>query len=270
MASLTVLAALTSVLAMFKGYHVSALTDEQIAKFQTTGITESNTGMVGTVTVTTKNGKHIIESNGIPDHATGSFPNVDNPNNIQFQSYHFEIPVTPTEASEVGCLPMGPIGMAVNGIPIFNPFTREGNNAVEGEYAEVFDLCDGHPDQPGHYHYHKAPSCVMSRYSDASPLIGVAFDGYAIYGPTDENGNTLTTDDLDQCHGRVVNGVYQYHITADYPYFLGCYRGDLLSTSGVNTRGECYFAYSRAAIPAIPLALLLLFVTLVTIFTFKV
>ena len=53
---------------------------------------------------------------------------------------------------------MGPIAFATNGIPIFNPYTIELNNAVEGEYAEVFDSCNGHPDQTGitlilHYMY---------------------------------------------------------------------------------------------------------------------
>ena len=66
--------------------------------------------------------------------------------------------------------------------------------------SQIFDLCDGHPDQSGRYHYHKKPtSCLLS---DPSQMIGVAFDGFAIYGPVDENGKTLTSDDLDECHGR--------------------------------------------------------------------
>ncbi|XP_077993804.1 uncharacterized protein LOC144447601 [Glandiceps talaboti] len=222
--------------------YVSALTDEQVAKFKPTGITESNTGLIGTITITTADDKHVIESNGIPDHDTATFPNLTNPNSLQSQSHHFEVPVTPTEATEPSCLPMGPIGVAVNGVPIFNPFTIEGNNAVEGEYAEVFDDCDGHPAPQGDYHYHKAPSCVIDRQSETSPIIGVALDGYAIYGPTDEDGNTLTTDDLDACHGRTVNGVYQYHITADFPYYLGCFKGEPLSTSGLKNSQQCYFA----------------------------
>jgi len=72
-------------------------------------------------------------------------------------------------------------------------------------------------------------------------MIGVAFDGFAIYGPVNEHGVTLTSDDLDDCHGRYTDaGVYQYHTTADFPYILGCYRG---TPQGVKTGGaNCYKA----------------------------
>ena len=85
-------------------------------------------------------------------------------------------------------------------------------------------MCDGHPDPRGQYHYHKMPaSCLLQ---DLTQMIGVAFDGFAIYGPVDEFGRTLTSDDLDECHGRYnSNGVYQYHTTSDFPYILGCFRG---------------------------------------------
>ena len=42
----------------------------------------------------------------------------------------------------------------------------------------------------------------------------MALDGFPIYGPNDENGVELTTADLDECHGRYVDGQYRYHTTS--------------------------------------------------------
>ena len=137
---------------------------------------------------------------------------------------------------------MGAIAVATNGLPIFNPWTIEGNNAVEGDTAEWFDLCDGHPSPNGEYHYHKQPSsCLFSvTPGTPSPMVGVAFDGYAIYGPVDEKGETLASEDLDECHGRInSNGVYQYHTTADFPYIMGCYKGTPIRDGDPD---PCYFA----------------------------
>ncbi|KAJ8046287.1 hypothetical protein HOLleu_04908 [Holothuria leucospilota] len=131
--------------------------------------------------------------------------------------------------------------MAVNGVIMYNPWDADGDNAVEGEGRERFDQCDGHPDKRGTYHYHKMPSSCLFEIEEgvSSPLIGVAFDGFAIYGPNDENGNRLTSADLDECHGRVnSNSVYQYHTTSDFPYILGCYKG----TPVRRAMGNCYFA----------------------------
>ena len=132
--------------------------------------------------------------------------------------------------------------MATNGLVIYNPWTAESNNAVEGDTAEWFDMCDGHPDDRGSYHYHKQPSSCLISVAPGTPseLVGVAFDGFSIYGPVDEYGNTLTSADLDECHGRInANGVYQYHTTTDFPYILGCYKGTPSNSAGTN---QCYFA----------------------------
>ncbi|XP_070559970.1 uncharacterized protein [Ptychodera flava] len=89
------------------------------------------------------------------------------------------------------------------------------------------------------------PASCVSPYQLGVPsdIVGVALDGYAIYGPIDENGDLLTSDDLDECHGRYVNGVYRYHMTEDYPYIMGCFKGDVRSDSGLgNTSRNCYIA----------------------------
>ncbi|HZZ28045.1 MAG TPA: YHYH protein, partial [Pirellulales bacterium] len=167
----------------------------------------------------------IIKSDGIPNHPHGNFPNKDNPNTIRKQDYTFYIPLNPKPAAKPTKTPFGPIGVAINGIPFYNQYNAEGGDAVK---LEVFDSCCGHPDPQGRYHYHKYPVCVKSPFKDPegehSPLIGYAFDGYAIYGPNGEDGKPPT--DLDECNGHTdsVRG-YHYHVTANYPYILGAYHG---------------------------------------------
>ena len=47
---------------------------------------------------------------------------------------------------------MGPIGVAVNGVPLFNQMTIEQTDAMD---VEAFDTCCGHPSPQGEYHYHR-------------------------------------------------------------------------------------------------------------------
>ncbi|XP_071808823.1 uncharacterized protein [Asterias amurensis] len=207
----------------------SALTDEQLASFMTSDMIEINTGLMGSITIETTDGFHHITSNGVPDHLTPEYPRRGNPNDIVLQDHVWTIPVNPVVGTSNVPLQLGPIGVAINGIPFFNPYTNTGEDAVE---TETFDNCDGHPTMAGVYHYHKQPSsCVFSIVEgEPSSIIGVALDGFPIYGPIDENGNTLTSDDLDECHGRYVNGKYRYHTTADFPYIMGCYKGAYAQT----------------------------------------
>jgi len=143
----------------------------------------------------------VIESQGWPNHPTATFPNSGNPNTIRVQSFTFRLPLEPRKAAEITRLPMGPIGVALNGVVFFNPFEQGGMNAVEG-YSEVWlDSCCGHPQETGVYHYHKYPTCVKSPFPDDgkrhSPVIGFAFDGFPIHGPYEavaivREGNTVT------------------------------------------------------------------------------
>ena len=134
----------------------------------------------------------IVDSQGYPNHPTAIFPNSGNPNRIRVQDFHFRLPLEPKRASAITRVPMGPIGMALNGVVFFNPFEAGGMNAIEG-YSEVWlDSCCGHPQQHGVYHYHKYPSCVKSPFADDgqrhSPVLGFAFDGFPVHGPYEEAG----------------------------------------------------------------------------------
>ena len=177
----------------------------------------------------------IVESQGFPNHPTANFPNSGNPNTIRVHAFRFRFPLEPKLNTQVTRVPMGPIGMALNGVVFFNPFEMGGMNAVEG-YSEVWlDSCCGHPEQRGVYHYHKYPSCVKSPFRDDgqrhSPIIGFAFDGFPVHGPhetvkvqaKDLQGKTA----LDACNGHTdPERGYHYHVTPGrFPYIIGGYAG---------------------------------------------
>jgi YHYH protein len=177
----------------------------------------------------------IIESQGYLNHPTAIFPNSRNPNRIRVQDFHFRLPLEPERAASITKVPMGPIGMALNGVVFFNPFEAGGMNAIEG-YSEVWlDSCCGHAQQHGVYHYHKYPSCVKSPFADDgrrhSPVLGFAFDGFPIYGPYEEAGviaRDLKGDrGLDVCNGHTdPSRGYHYHVTPGrFPYIIGGYAG---------------------------------------------
>jgi YHYH protein len=184
-----------------------------------------------------------ITGNGLPlaGITTGTFPIAStdavyqydgNPNHIASQSLNYALPYNPVAAASPGCLSGGRIGVAINGVSIFDALDAVGHDAVAREGQ---DSCHGHPDQSSTYHYHGwLFACVADSGSvtQNSSLLGYALDGYGIYGPW-YNGKILTTADLDQCHGTssVVSwhgasvSIYHYVSTYDFPYTLGCYHG---------------------------------------------
>lgn len=183
--------------------------------------------------------QRVLTGNALPvGQVTGLFPiqrqdpafQIDrNPNAIVSQSIRFVLPVTPAPAAQASCLPMGIIGVALNGVPIFNALDDAGRDAVA---HEVQDRCHGHPQGRGLYHYHGPSDCVPGHNGNQA-LVGYALDGFGIYSGRDANGQELTNANLDECHGRVgtvlwngqMRTVYHYVMTREYPYTLGCYRG---------------------------------------------
>ncbi len=186
--------------------------------------------------------RRIFTGNGLPvGEKTGEFPIRSgddayaydrNPNSIRSQRVSYSLPRHPKRASRPGCLSGGPIGIARDGVAIFNGLDALDRDAVA---HEVQDSCDGHPQQRGEYHYHSIPSCLTAGESKrkASGLIGFALDGYPIYGPRGAGGRLLTDADLDACHGQTsrvrlegrTRRIYHYNATLEYPYTLGCFRG---------------------------------------------
>ncbi|MBT4223827.1 MAG: YHYH protein [Opitutae bacterium] len=167
----------------------------------------------------------------------------NNPNQILEAQETFRIPLNPLNNSTATDTPLGTVGLALNGVPIYNPFEDPNETAA---YGRIFSGCCGHPQRNGIYHYHKYPTCLRL-LSDTwksekekcdeldallvenghSPLIGFADDGWPIYGPvgwrndgsktgvvllssytgsSDSSGNAAYVEgsgDLDDCNGLV-------------------------------------------------------------------
>jgi hypothetical protein len=192
--------------------------------------------------------KLVVTGNDLPIFGvTGTFPispsstayRYDrNPNSIRAQSISYSLPGRPAVAAKAGCLTGGQIGVATNGVAIFDGLDAGDRDAVA---HEVQDRCGGHPQQQGAYHYHAIPACLTKGDSPHahSKLVGYAFDGFPIYGPRGDGGRPLTNADLDACHGRVgtvtLNGrrvrTYHYVATLEYPYTIGCFRGTPVRTT---------------------------------------
>jgi hypothetical protein len=82
---------------------------------------------------------------------------------------------------------MGTVGVALNGVVIYDPVAAGSDNIYDE--AGSFDYCQGHPQNSGQYHYHTEPYSITAGDSN---LIGVARDGYFIYGRNDSNGTVAT------------------------------------------------------------------------------
>lgn len=180
----------------------------------------------------------VVKTKDIPNHGSPYFSPTDsryeaysgsnptfrlNPNRIQEQNLTFRIPRNPVEDPNHRATPMGPIGVAVNGVAFYNQYAA-GGAPLTGE-INSFDQYNGHPQNSGQYHYHVDPLYLTAtRGKDA--LLGFLVDGFPVYGPQ-ENGSTVTDADLDDYHGHIgptreyPNGIYHYHITAEDPYLNG-------------------------------------------------
>ena len=191
-----------------------------------------------TVTISSDGTYITLKSNGLPDHKSPYYGIGNtkyeayngtnaafaiNPNTIISQNLTFKIPANPAVATSHEATPMGPMGISVNGVPIFNQYAA-GGAPLTGE-INSFDQYNGHPQMSGQYHYHVEPLYITAaKGKDA--LIGFLLDGFPIYGPK-ENGATVTAAMLDVYHGHTgitadyPAGIYHYHITADAPYING-------------------------------------------------
>jgi hypothetical protein len=194
------------------------------------------------ITITRQGSQRVVTANNLPLHPTGIFPiqRTDpafqydgNPNSIREQNIVITLPAEPTQAASPSCVPQGMIGFTTSGAALYNALDAAGRDAAA---HEVQDGCSGHPQMSGQYHYHSLSNCIADTSGAAgrhSDLIGYALDGYGIYGMHGENGEILSDADLDECHGHthaiVWDGqtvvMYHYHMTREYPYSIGCFRG---------------------------------------------
>jgi hypothetical protein len=193
----------------------------------------------------TSDGTYIyIKTKDLPDHKSAYYPTtnalyesysgttfggntfVKNPNSIMEQTATIKIPLNPVVASTHAATPLGAIGIAINGVALFNQYAGPNNQALTGEIA-TFDKYYGHPQQQGVYHYHVEPLYLTTVKSTKSGLMGFLLDGFPVYGPKEENGTAVTNATLDVYHGHThatldyPNSIYHYHFTDEAPYLNG-------------------------------------------------
>jgi hypothetical protein len=157
-------------------------------------------GVTNYVRIYVDGDQRIIESNDIPDHTTGSFPNSACPFSIGPINYHFSVPANPTQAATTTPLLGWLFGVALNGV-VFDPTGPywDGDTTDDWEF-EVMDATarphlgldqnNAHVSGltlggAGEYHYHGLPTGLLDRLGATGRvvLVGYAADGFPIYGP---------------------------------------------------------------------------------------
>jgi YHYH protein len=218
------------------------------------------------VTVTFANGVMRYQSNGLPNHARQAeyalpragvrIPDANSAyagaDPSRAQSYDYQIPLVPTKAATPTSTSLGTIGVMISGAALFNPYEGDGTTVAmannftvqnaSGQNVAFLDACNGHPTPMGMYHYHALPPCVTATVDVAggpSHIIGVAFDGFPIYGDRDITGKQLVAADLDRCSGitsptpEFPQGVYHYVLlsSADASSSIRCFTGTVTRLS---------------------------------------
>jgi len=222
------------------------------SKSDSTSSTNTNTNTVpdvykkiyGASSITSDGTWIYIKTTNLPDHKSAYYATSNalyeaysgltfggntfskNPNTIAQTNYTYKIPLNPKVDASHSSTPLGTMGVALNGVALFNQYAGPNNQALTSEITS-FDKYYGHPQNTGVYHYHVEPLYLTTVKSTKSGLMGFLLDGFPVYGPQEENGTTVTSSQLDAYHGHThatvdyPNGIYHYHFTADAPYLNG-------------------------------------------------
>lgn len=171
--------------------------------------------------------------------------------------------ICPAKASATTATSLGVIGYLISGVPIYNAFEATGTAALGDNVTYTFkdslgvmqsasflDSCNMHPTPlPGYtLHYHGVPDCVTSQVDTAtgpSHMIGIALDGFPIYGGRDINGTVIPLTALDACNG--ITSITPEFATAAYHYVLpigvtskyssmNCYAGSVSTSALAHAR----------------------------------
>lgn len=174
------------------------------------------------VTLSSDGTSLTLKSNGTPNHVTPYWGvgnalyeaqiagHTVNPGSLQAQSFVMTIPINPAAASTHEETSLGPIGMSLNGVAIFND--REGGNVpLDPGVILSFDRAGAHSGPGGLYHYHVNGDFTSK---DDAKLIGYLRDGFPIYGRKDTTGVYPTLDIYGGHTGPTQDypgGIYHYH-----------------------------------------------------------
>jgi hypothetical protein len=203
------------------------------------------------VTVSFDGDEITIESNGLPNH-TSPYWEETHPLYIEpvvalrqtpgliggERSFTLTVSSAPEIAANSTTTGLGPIGISVTGVPIFND-TEGPNRPLGEEIVQTFDYAGAH-NGPSGYHYHiesyDVPENTVLSHND-DQLVGIMSDGFLIYGrKCDSLGDHPT--DLDVSGGHTASTqhsegkeFYHYHIINEY------YLGNVIALFAVNLQG---------------------------------
>jgi len=148
-----------------------------------------------------------------------------------------QLNICPSKSPTPTAVNAGAIGVLISGSTLFGAAEISGHRATtlkdntsyswktsDGRtvMAQFIDSCNGHPtpvSAGNSYHYHGLSDCVsalVDHQHGPSHLIGVALDGFPIYGDKDMSGKTIVPSRLDSCNGifsatpEFPQGVYHY------------------------------------------------------------
>ena len=182
-----------------------------------------------------------FKSSSLPNSQTHDLMIGITGSNQQFPSIHqieAKLPKNFSLSSKVTNTEAGAIGIAVNGVPLFDPSTQgPKNSSGKGTHtldAGELDSCGGHAGRGDDYHYHIAPMCLIEELGEdyvevKKRPIGYARDGFPILalGWFSEKNNV--EDILDDCRGmKDLEGNYFYNVKPEYKWdIINCYSGKL-------------------------------------------
>ena len=179
-----------------------------------------------------------FKSSSLPDESHALMLGITG-NNQQFPSKHnmeISLPLEPKQSSRVTQTKPGAVGIAVNGVPIFDPSTQgpkqSSGKPVSAAQAGELDECGGHAGRGDDYHYHIAPKCLIEELGktaidEKKQPVGYAADGFPILalGWFDKTNDIEAK--LDECRGATDGvGQYFYNIENQGDYaILDCLTG---------------------------------------------
>jgi hypothetical protein len=227
-------------------------------------------GLVNEVKITEKDGFRIIQSNGIPDHEVGVFPNAYNPITIIEVDHTFKMLLNPVALATPVTTLFYEFGVAINGVPMDpnGPYYIHGDERraiqfpfeglasgwqYEGLSKNVklgMDQNNAHVQPPGVYHYHGVLTLLVKKRTEETKagemvLLGYAADGFPIYsnfGHTDANNVSSALVELKSSY-KLKSGVRPIN-ASDKPTgpsgdYDGTFVQDYVYEKGVGDLDEC-------------------------------
>ncbi|WP_299670905.1 YHYH protein [uncultured Polaribacter sp.] len=203
------------------------------------------------VTISFDGDQITIETNGQPNHTSPYWEEThplhidpvvalaQTPGRIGNRSLTVTVSAAPEIASSSTATGLGPIGISVTGVPIFND-TEGDNRPIEEQIVETFDYAGAH-NGPSGYHYHiesydvPENNTVLSHNDEK--LVGIMADGFLIYGrKCNSTGNYPTDLDVSGAHTSSTQHsdgkeFYHYHIINEF------YLGSIIALFAVDLQG---------------------------------